>query len=148
MVAEPMSDDEVDAVLRSHGVGVLSLADAGETYAVPESFGYDGRDLYFQFVSEPGSQKLAFVRTTDAATLTVFETDPARSVVVRGRVERVPEDERSVAAAAVAANATIPTLNTSPDTPTENLDVSFYRLVPETVTGRRFALRAPATSES
>ncbi|ELY45163.1 pyridoxamine 5'-phosphate oxidase family protein [Natronorubrum sulfidifaciens] len=140
MTATALTRDEIDAFLREQGSGVLSLTDGAETYAVPESFGYDGGDLYFQLVSEPDSEKLAFIETTDVATLTVFTDTPARSVLVRGPLESVPDADRARASSAIAANATIPTLNVSPDSPTEALSFEFYRLVPQDLTGRAFGI--------
>ena len=55
MTARAMTRDEIDAALHEAGVGVLSLADGGETYATPE--------------------------TTGVATLTVFGERPTWSVV-------------------------------------------------------------------
>jgi hypothetical protein len=135
MVVE-MTPSAVDALLTEAGSGVLSLADGAETYAVPESFGYDGDNLYFQFVYHETSRKMAFVRSTEVASFTVHTDDPAESVLVRGRLERVADDERAAASAAMADNAEIPTLNVYPDTPTEDLSMAFYRLVPETMSGR------------
>ncbi|MEF8855836.1 MAG: pyridoxamine 5'-phosphate oxidase family protein [Haloplanus sp.] len=138
MTAHELSRDEIDASLRDAGAGVLSLTDGGETYAVPESFGYDGDHIYFQSVYTDDSRKMAFIETTDLATLTVFTECPAESVIVRGRLGAVPDDEAIPARRAIAANATIPALNVSPDTPTEDLEFTLYRLAPEEISGRRF----------
>lgn len=62
---------EIDQFLREQGTGVLSLADAGETYAPPMSFGYDGDRLYFVMIRfGDDSTKLDFADTTTRATLT------------------------------------------------------------------------------
>ncbi|MUV59143.1 pyridoxamine 5'-phosphate oxidase family protein [Halogeometricum sp. CBA1124] len=135
MVVE-MTPSAVDALLTEAGSGVLSLADGAETYAVPESFGYDGDALYFQLVYHETSRKMAFVRATEVATFTVYTDDPAESVLVRGRLERVPDADRAAASAAMADNAEIPALNVYPDTEAEDLSMAFYRLIPETVSGR------------
>ena len=132
-----MTQPDIDAVLTDSGSGVLSLADGTETYAVPESFGYDGDALYFQLVHHETSRKMEFIRTTDVATFTVYTDDPAESVLVRGHLERVPDAERPEASAAMAANAEIPTLNVYPDRAAADLSMTFYRLVPEEATGRR-----------
>jgi hypothetical protein len=81
---------------------------------------------------------MAFIETTDLATLTVFTERPAESVIVRGRLDTVPEDEAILARRAIAANATIPALNVTPDTPIDDLEFALYRLTPEEVSGRRF----------
>jgi nitroimidazol reductase NimA-like FMN-containing flavoprotein (pyridoxamine 5'-phosphate oxidase superfamily) len=138
MTAHAMTPAEVDAALREAGTGVLSLADGTETYAIPESFGYDGEALYFQFVHDTDSRKVAFAETTEVATLTVFSEQPARSVVVRGDVARIPESDRPEAVDALAANATVPQFNVNTDTPAEELRFDFYRLTPAERSGRRF----------
>lgn len=134
-----MSRSEVDSFLSRAGVGVLSLSDGAETYAVPESFGYDGDRVYFQFVSEADSRKQSFAETTEVATLTAFTTDPPESVVVRGPIDPVSEATRVRAAAALAENADVPSLNVSPDVGPTALSMSFYQLVPEERSGRTFS---------
>lgn len=138
MSVETLSRDEIDDTLRDAGAGVLSLTDGQDTYAVPESFGYDGERLYFQSVYGDDSRKMAFIETTDLATFTVFTERPAKSVIVRGQLDPVPEDEMLRAQRAIAANATIPALNVSPDTRIDDLDFSIHRLDPEERSGRRF----------
>ena len=138
MTATALTRDEIDAFLRAQGTGVLSLTDGAETYAVPESFGYEGGSLYFQLVSDSDSQKLSFMETTNIATLTAFTDDPPRSVLVRGPLEPVPEADQARASSAIAANATIPTLNVSLETATDDLAFEFYRLVPRELSGRAF----------
>ncbi|MFW5964994.1 MAG: pyridoxamine 5'-phosphate oxidase family protein, partial [Natronomonas sp.] len=127
-----------DALLRADGAGVLSLTDGAETYAIPESFGYDGTHLYFQFAHDDDSRKMAFLDTTDVATFTVFTTEPAESVQARGPIEAVPESEHAAAAAAIADNATVPTMSVLPDTPVEDLSMTFHRLVVDSLSGRVF----------
>ena len=129
---------EADVLLRDAGVGTLALTDGAEAYSIPESFGYDGETLYFQFVYTEESKKMAFIETTDRATLTVCTDDPARSVLVQGSVEPVPEDDEIEAAAAIAENATIPTLNVYPETAPGEISMDYYRLRPTEVSGRRF----------
>ncbi|WP_132061081.1 pyridoxamine 5'-phosphate oxidase family protein [Halorussus amylolyticus] len=133
-----MSKSKIDRLLEEANAGVLSLTDGAETYAVPESFGYDGEYLYFQFVYDEESQKMAFINTTEIATITIFSENPAQSVVVRGRLEQVPKADQSRAAAAIAENAEIPTLNVLPETTPEELSMTFYRLKPTEFSGRIF----------
>lgn len=137
-MTEKMCRPDIDTLLRAEGAGVLSLTDGAETYAIPESFGYDGADLYFQFAYEDDSRKMAFLDTTDVATFTVFTTDPAESVQARGRIEAVSESDYDAAAAAIAENATVPTMNVIPGTPVDDLSMTFYRLVVDSLSGRVF----------
>ncbi|MDL0142354.1 pyridoxamine 5'-phosphate oxidase family protein [Halobacterium salinarum] len=53
-----LSRTESDTLLFESGVGVLALTDGTEAYSIPESFGYDGETLYFQFVYTPESKKM------------------------------------------------------------------------------------------
>ncbi|QHS16282.1 pyridoxamine 5'-phosphate oxidase family protein [Halopenitus persicus] len=138
MATVQLEADEIDEILRTAGSGVLSLCDGAETYAVPESFGYDGNALYFQLVHDDDSEKMAFIETTDAATFTVYDESPAESVIVRGPIETVPEDDHAIAMNAIAENAAIPTLNVSPTAALETLSMDLYQIRPADVSGRAF----------
>lgn len=146
MTVQEMTHAEIDAALRETGSGVLSLAEGAETYAVPGSFGYDGRHLYFQFVHEASSHKVAFAEATDIATLTIFSEQPAVSVVVQGTIDRVLDTDQVDAVDALAANARMPHFNVSPDSPAEDMEFDFYRLTPTDRSGRRFG--ASETAET
>lgn len=135
-----MVEDESEAFLQRETSGTLSLTDGRDTYAVPESFGYDGEYLYFQPVYGGDSQKMAFIETTDTATFTVWTENPARSVIVRGAIEEVPEEQDVIATNAIAENAELPTLNVIPDQPLEELSMDHYRLRPGEVSGRKFGV--------
>jgi len=129
---------QIDDRLRDAGTGVLALADSGDAYAIPESFGYDGEHLYFQFVFDDDSRKMSYVETTAMATHVVYTTDPTASVVVIGALERVREDDRASAAAAIGDNAEIPAVNVSPTKESDALTYEFYRLTPTEISGRKF----------
>ncbi|SEH66385.1 hypothetical protein SAMN05192561_12424 [Halopenitus malekzadehii] len=145
MVTMQLEADEIDEILRTAGSGVLSLCDGTETYAVPESFGYDGDALYFQLVHDDDSEKMAFIETTGTATVTVYSESPAESVVVRGSIEPVPDADHAIAMNAIAENAAIPTLNVSPTAALDDLTIDLYQLRPESVSGRAFGDRHEAT---
>lgn len=108
--------DRADAedLLRTSGVGVLSLARGGEAYGVPISFGYDGERLYFLYVrGSDNSKKHRFSRETARASFLVYEVGDKhdwRSVVVSGPLERVSEDEWDALLDAVEDNAWFPSL--------------------------------------
>ena len=139
MTAEQMAEEEIGEFLRSENVGVLSLTNGRETYAVPESFGYDDDTIYFQFVNREDSHKMSFLETTTVVTFTVFSEYPARSVIISGTLESVPEHEPLEAMGAIAENAYIPTLNVAPDTPMDDLSFERYQIDIESVSGRRFS---------
>lgn len=139
MDAALMEESEIENVLRDEDTGVLSLSDGADTYAVPESFAFDGEDLYFQLVYTEDSQKMAFIETTELATFTVFVDDmDAHSVIVRGEMEAVPETEVVQASRAFSENAVVPMLNVSVDEPVDQLNFDFYRLRPVETSGRKF----------
>jgi len=142
-----LSRAESDTLLRESGVGVLALTNSTEPYSIPESFGYDGETLYFQFVYTPESKKMAFLETTETATFTVYDEQPAKSVIVSGTLEPVPEDEEPKAATAITENASIPTLNVYPDTAPDEFAVDYYRLTPNSITGRQFNAFTPTPND-
>ncbi|WP_135536602.1 pyridoxamine 5'-phosphate oxidase family protein [Halostella pelagica] len=142
-----LSRAESETLLCESGVGVLALTDGTEAYSIPESFGYDGETLYFQFVYTPESKKMAFLETTETATFTVYEEQPAKSVIVSGTLEPVPEDEEPKAATAITENASIPTLNVYPDTTPDEFTMDYYRLTPNSITGRQFNAFTPRPND-
>lgn len=92
-----MTEAERDDFLREQGQGVLSLADGDDAYGLPVSFGYDGDALYFVLLQfGDASEKLEFADATETATFATFEFEDEhhwRSLLVRGSIERVPDDE-------------------------------------------------------
>jgi nitroimidazol reductase NimA-like FMN-containing flavoprotein (pyridoxamine 5'-phosphate oxidase superfamily) len=135
LVANELSDEEMEGVLHEAGTGILSLARGGESYAVPISFGYDGEQCYFVFVGyHQPSLKEAFAESTATATLSVYEVEDVsewHSVVVRGRIERIEEDWTD-GRAAIGDNAWYPSLFRGAD-PRGN--VAMWTLIPDEVTG-------------
>lgn len=133
-----MSDDEIDAMLRAKGFGVLSLARDSEAYGVPISFGYDGENRYFVLL-RPGeeSTKEAFIRETDTASFLVYDVDGKhdwRSVIVSGRVEPVDDDEWPTVRNTLDDNAWFPSLFSQ----TEPMqDILGWKFVVETVSGQK-----------
>ncbi|WP_245758277.1 pyridoxamine 5'-phosphate oxidase family protein [Halogeometricum limi] len=109
-----MDEADVDEFLRSQGVGVLSLADDGEAYGVPLSFGYDGERLYFVYLRpEETSKKEAFAAETQRASFTCFDAAGKhdwRSVVVEGSIRPIADDEWSTLSETMAENAWFPSL--------------------------------------
>lgn len=71
MVTTKRSRSEIDEFLKKRGAGVFSLANETGTYAVVESFGDTDEYLYFQFVYDESSWKMAWVEPTDTVTFTV-----------------------------------------------------------------------------
>lgn len=134
----PMDRTEADEFLRDQGVGVLSLADDGEAYGVPISFGYDGERLYFFLVRfGEDSEKLDFAGTTTAASFAAYDFEDEhrwRSVVVRGPIEPVPEGDVEAADDALSDNARFASLFPFGEPMTER---PRYQLTVEEVTGQK-----------
>ena len=110
-----MTDTEIDAFLRRQGVGVLALADGGDAYALPISFGYDDGRLYFayfRFADEP--LKEAYSEATETACLAVYEAESTfrwRSVLASGPIEAAPREAWDEVGAAIDENAWSPDLS-------------------------------------
>ena len=131
-----MSEDEIDDFLTEQGTGVLALAERGQAYAVPLSFGYeDGRLFFafFRFGDEP--TKEAYAAATDTACLAVYDVESVfrwKSVLAFGPMEQVDPDRWDEVGAAMGENAWSPDLSTiGPRRPT----VGTYVLEVEEATG-------------
>lgn len=91
-----MDRQDIDALLRSKGWGVLSLAQDQEPYSLPVSFGYDGEAVYFAFlIDSPTSRKSEFVADDRTARLLVTDVDGRfdwESVAVTGPLQSLERD--------------------------------------------------------
>lgn len=136
-----MTDEEIRQFLTDHWVGVLSFAARGKSYAVPESFGFDEEteEVYFHFVFDDDSLKMEFIEQGKSVTLTVYDMQTLESVIVRGELEKLSDSESLVGGARVSEQSSFPTLDFSPDTELNDMNMAVYRLVPEETTGRHFA---------
>jgi len=92
----PMDRRDIDALLRSEGWGVLSLASGDEPYSLPISFGWDGERVYFAFlVDSPTSRKTEFVADDRTGRLLVTDVDGRfdwESVAVTGPLRSLERD--------------------------------------------------------
>jgi nitroimidazol reductase NimA-like FMN-containing flavoprotein (pyridoxamine 5'-phosphate oxidase superfamily) len=105
-----LDESEIDDVLRTVGVGVLSMSADGVPYGVPLSFGYDGTDrLFFVFLGATTElRKETYAEQSDVANFTTFDINPDgswRSVIVTGPLDRITIDEWDTAREAMADNA-------------------------------------------
>jgi hypothetical protein len=94
--ATDMDAVEISEFLGTQGTGVLSLADGDDSYAVPVSFAFDDEDergpyVYLRLGFAPGSEKRAFIDSSDRVSFVVYDDteDGWKSVVARGRLETV-----------------------------------------------------------
>lgn len=92
----PLDAAECAEVLATQRLCTLSTADAGQPYAVPMFYGWDGAVMYIG-VSE--GRKTAVLDANPRLCVTVTEVGPAeswRSVLVTGRADWVTDaDERA-----------------------------------------------------
>jgi nitroimidazol reductase NimA-like FMN-containing flavoprotein (pyridoxamine 5'-phosphate oxidase superfamily) len=139
--AERMDDEAIASFLSSQRVGVLGVP--GEAGAAPVmrplSFAYDGADsLYLLYVGSAQSRKRDLSDRAEAARFLVYSAETAfnwRSVLLSGRIERVPPAEAEALGEAA-------TLRWQPDllrAVGERSDSTLYRFAVDERTGLRHA---------
>jgi len=92
-----MDEESINACLSSGSTGVLGLPGEEAPYLLPLSYGFDGEDrLYFTYVLGESSRKGELTARAELARFLVYEAETPfrwRSVLLTGRLERVPEDQ-------------------------------------------------------
>jgi hypothetical protein len=132
--------DERDALLGRGGTGVISFATDEESspHTVPVSYGYDAERTTFYFRLAVGEQhdKTPFVDRP--ATFVVYseEDDRWESVIATGRLERTDTEGIETETLDGLDRVHIPLVDIF-DGPARTTSFEFFRLVPETVTGRK-----------
>ncbi|WP_265109920.1 pyridoxamine 5'-phosphate oxidase family protein [Halosolutus halophilus] len=135
-----LPENERNEFLGTGGTGVLSFTkDVDEPPAsLPVSYGYfeDAGHFYFRLSFPPGSDKEELV-DNQVSFVVYGETDDGwRSVVVTGSLEELTElPEKSGAVQRMWA-VTIPTVEIF-DRPRSEIEFHDFRLVPDTITGRK-----------
>ena len=135
-----LSDEERDSFLGTGGTGVLSFAtDPDEPpVSIPVSYGYfaDAMSIYFRLSIPEGSRKRDLV--DNPVSFVVHQETEAgwRSVVASGRLEAVTEAPYDSAALQGMWAVDIPTVDVF-DRPPSEIPFETYRLVPDTVSGRK-----------
>lgn len=122
-----LNRDQTELLLRNTRHGRLAFMAEGKVEIFPVNYAFDGKKLYFR--TAPGAKLLA----AESRSMVAFETDgilpdEAWSVVVRGRIEPVPESEVDY----------VRGLGLSPWIPTYK--DFFVSLSIEEITGRHFIL--------
>jgi hypothetical protein len=135
-----LEDDEIDSLLGTGGMGVISFADGDEPYSIPVSYGYDSNagSLYVRFGFAPESEKREYIDdgVTASLVVTAESIDGWQSVVARGPLRKVTEMALDSQAAESVRKVTIPFV-TIYDRRASELEFELYRLEPDTVTGRK-----------
>lgn len=137
-----MDDSERDAVLAATETGVLSLSSPADEppHSIPVSFGYDSVEsvLYFRLAADDESEK----GSLDGRSVSFVtygrdeESGDWQSVVAHGTLERTRDEEIAIETLEGLERVTIPLVDIFGE-PTSDVDFEFFRLVPETLTGRR-----------
>ncbi|MCQ4332000.1 pyridoxamine 5'-phosphate oxidase family protein [Natronomonas sp. F2-12] len=139
-----LDESERDAFLDRVDTGVLSLSTPGgeAPHSVPVSFGYNAARtvFYFRIADLPPERKGEL--DGRAVTFVTYGTDEAIggyvSVVAQGSLERTTDEETATEALKGLEGVTIPFVDIFGERPAD-IDFSFYRLVPEGLTGRKEA---------
>ena len=131
-----MTDEETDRRLREGSVGVLSLADDGDSYAIPVAYHYDGDAVYIRLGLHADSRKTQMLQTTDTACFLLYDADPIEeswSVMATGSMRRV--DDSSNFSDEVINSLFVP-LRVFGE-PIEGIEPAVFELEVESLTGRR-----------
>lgn len=135
-----LEDEEIDSLLGTGGMGVISFADENEPYSIPVSYGYDSDagSLYVRFGFAPESEKRQYIDDGVTASLVVTgeSIDGWQSVVARGPLRKVNEMALDSQAAESVRQVSIPFV-TIYDRRASELEFELYRLEPDTLTGRQ-----------
>ena len=123
---------EIDETLTRNGVGTLALVDGDQPYAVPMSFGYDGRKERC-VDSNPNAGFTVYEHTSESA-------GTWRSVVITGELYEVAGPDKERALASLAANGRF-----APDlgvwgVPFGEVNLRLFGIRPEDYTGRGFSM--------
>jgi nitroimidazol reductase NimA-like FMN-containing flavoprotein (pyridoxamine 5'-phosphate oxidase superfamily) len=135
-----LSDSEIDSFLSQHETGVISLAREGKSYAVPISYGYDGRhrQFYLRLVSNPESKKREFLKSTPHTRLVVYEADDPvyTSIVATGTLNEISRDELTPEHIEQYGEAKRPLFEIWGES-LPALNVRLYQLDPDELSGRQ-----------
>jgi len=132
--------DERDAFLGRGGTGVISFATDEETppHSVPISYGYDTENTTFYFRLAVGEERTKAPFVDRPVTFVVYgeEGDRWESVVATGRLE--PTDTEGIETETLDGldHVHIPLVEIF-DVPVRTVSFDFFRLVPDTLTGRK-----------
>jgi hypothetical protein len=133
-----MDEAELADYLREHTTGVLALADAGDAYAVPVGYHFDGERLLIRLGVHDDSEKLDYLTNTERATFVVYDTsrdDRSWSVLARGTVHELSDEEQASISDAVVNDLYDPIRVFGEDV--DELAATVFEFRIEELTGRR-----------
>jgi hypothetical protein len=139
--AVDLSEEAVVEFLGTGGTGVASFARGSEAapHSIPVSYGFDAEagDLFFRFAFGPDSEKRDVVGAGTPLSFVTYDRAEGRwhSVVATGRLESVEDVDVAEGVLESLRRAEIPMVDVF-ETEPRTLDFEFFRLDPETLTGR------------
>lgn len=136
-----MSDAEITSFMESQGVGTLAFGNEDGGYCIPMSFGYDGVNdrLVLQMAVGEDNLKTRYIEEGNPVSLSTYvwnSIDDWRSVVVRGTLHRVPNNETSTVAGIFAAHANIASLEVFRQ-PMDEVELAWFELRIDEIHGRQ-----------
>lgn len=137
-----LSEAEVEERLERSQTGVLALAGGAEAYAIPLAHYYDGESLYLRFGLTSGSQKAAFLESTQTARYLLYGTEPSDdaqgmdswSILLTGSVEEIPAGQYDRFDTAEINNQFAPIRVFGEDI--EEIEIAIYEFKIQSRTGR------------
>lgn len=134
-----MGDAEVDEFLGTSGNGVISLSRTAmqSPHSVPVSYGYDAenRTFYFRLAVGPESSKTDLDDRPVSFVVHRRNEGLWHSVVATGRLEDVEKSDIAIDTLSGLDQVEIPLIDIFEE-PTRVVDFEFYRLDPDSLTGR------------
>lgn len=135
-----MSEEEVNAFLGSGGTGILSFSTDLEKspYSLPVSYGYDAdaAQFYYRLSFPPNSGKEDLIDRPVSFVAHSHTDDGWRSVIATGTLQEVTDMPHDTSAVQGMWAVNIPFVDIF-DRPPEDVTFRQFRLVPDTLTGRK-----------
>jgi uncharacterized protein len=135
-----LSDDDLDEFLGRGGTGVLSFAaPTNESpVSIPVSYGYNATENAFYYrLSAVGDGRKADLVERELSFVTYRETDDGwRSVVATGRLRALTDEPEETQVLESLRAIEIPIVDIF-DRPQRETAFQYFRLEPETMTGRK-----------
>ena len=128
-----MTETEIQRRLRDERIGVLSLANGNDAYALPLGFHYEDGSLLFRLGDTVESQKMAYVDTTNEACFLLYgvsSPENSWSIVASGQLDEVDAPEIASIRRRFGPLRVF-------DEVVEDMALRFFELDIETIAGRR-----------
>lgn len=137
-----MDNSECDTLLDTATTGVLSLSSPPDEppHSIPVSYGYDTVEsvLYFRLAEDPDSEKGSLDER--AVSFVVHgrhdETGHWQSVIAHGKLERTTKEGIELDTLEGLGRVNIDIVDIF-EVPVGDVDFGFFRLAPDTLTGRK-----------